>query len=108
VEIAYWMNSQLRLRTIAEREENEKKFFPYDAMAKRQTRNAAVCQNRVARLKNYQMFKQFHTQKAFNAVCSECGAKCEVPFKPQVDKPVYCHKCWSNHKPNRKGKTIKH
>ena len=38
-----------------------------------------------------------------NAVCSECGVECEVPFKPKADKPVYCQKCWSAHKPQRNG-----
>ncbi|MFA6428228.1 MAG: CxxC-x17-CxxC domain-containing protein [Candidatus Buchananbacteria bacterium] len=28
------------------------------------------------------------------AVCSECGQTCEVPFKPTGDKPVYCNNCF--------------
>jgi len=27
--------------------------------------------------------------------CSACGAKCEVPFKPTSDKPVYCSDCFA-------------
>ncbi len=27
--------------------------------------------------------------------CSECGEKCEVPFKPTSSKPVYCSDCFS-------------
>jgi CxxC-x17-CxxC domain-containing protein len=30
----------------------------------------------------------------FTATCSECGNKCEVPFKPSGDKPVYCSTCF--------------
>jgi len=30
------------------------------------------------------------------AVCSECGADCEVPFKPTGDKPVFCSNCFRN------------
>jgi CxxC-x17-CxxC domain-containing protein len=30
----------------------------------------------------------------FKAVCSECGADCEVPFKPSGDKPVLCSQCF--------------
>tara|TARA_B100000315_G_scaffold223408_1_gene228188 strand:- start:1354 stop:1689 length:336 start_codon:yes stop_codon:yes gene_type:complete len=26
--------------------------------------------------------------------CSDCGNKCEVPFKPTSDKPVYCSDCF--------------
>jgi len=30
------------------------------------------------------------------AVCAECGKECEVPFKPDGSKPVYCRECYSN------------
>lgn len=26
--------------------------------------------------------------------CSSCGVKCEVPFKPTSNKPVYCSDCF--------------
>ncbi len=26
--------------------------------------------------------------------CSSCGDKCEVPFKPTSDKPLFCNKCF--------------
>ena len=32
------------------------------------------------------------------AVCSDCGKKCEVPFRPTGDKPVYCTQCFSSHR----------
>jgi CxxC-x17-CxxC domain-containing protein len=28
------------------------------------------------------------------AVCSQCGKKCEVPFRPTGDKPVFCSECF--------------
>lgn len=31
------------------------------------------------------------------AVCSDCGKRCEVPFKPTNDKPVYCSQCFTEH-----------
>lgn len=31
-----------------------------------------------------------------SATCSDCGNKCEVPFKPRGDKPVLCSKCFKN------------
>ena len=30
------------------------------------------------------------------AICSECGANCELPFKPTGDKPVFCSNCFGN------------
>lgn len=29
-----------------------------------------------------------------SAVCDECGNRCEVPFKPSGDKPIYCSDCF--------------
>ncbi|MBW2963609.1 hypothetical protein KY306_02435 [Candidatus Woesearchaeota archaeon] len=28
-------------------------------------------------------------------ICSSCGARCEVPFKPTSNKPVYCDDCFA-------------
>jgi DNA-directed RNA polymerase len=32
------------------------------------------------------------------AVCSDCGAETEVPFKPTEGRPVYCKECYQKHK----------
>ena len=32
------------------------------------------------------------------AICSDCGKRCEVPFKPTGDKPVYCNQCFPSHR----------
>ena len=37
-------------------------------------------------------------RELFDAVCAECGAETKVPFKPRLDKPVYCKECFSNSK----------
>jgi CxxC-x17-CxxC domain-containing protein len=28
------------------------------------------------------------------AICAKCGQRCEVPFKPLSNKPVYCSRCF--------------
>ena len=33
----------------------------------------------------------------YEAICSDCGKKCEVPFKPSTDKPIYCSQCFTSH-----------
>ena len=38
--------------------------------------------------------KDFGPQESHKATCSECGAECEVPFKPAEDRPVYCKECF--------------
>ena len=45
------------------------------------------------------------------AVCDDCGVRCEVPFKPTGEKPIYCSNCFEDHgggsrrpeRPNRGG-----
>jgi CxxC-x17-CxxC domain-containing protein len=32
------------------------------------------------------------------AICAECGKSCEVPFKPNGEKPVYCSDCFAGGK----------
>ncbi|MFA6410673.1 MAG: CxxC-x17-CxxC domain-containing protein [Candidatus Buchananbacteria bacterium] len=36
----------------------------------------------------------FGDKRMFEAVCAKCGNKCEVPFRPTGDKPVYCSSCF--------------
>ncbi len=35
-------------------------------------------------------------REMFDAVCAQCGKETKVPFKPRLDKPVYCSECFSN------------
>jgi CxxC-x17-CxxC domain-containing protein len=36
----------------------------------------------------------------FVAVCTSCGNQAQVPFKPRMDKPVYCSDCFRQVKPD--------
>lgn len=36
-----------------------------------------------------------------DAVCSDCGQPCKVPFKPSANRPVYCRECFRKHRPPR-------
>jgi len=40
--------------------------------------------------------REMHT-----ATCAECGTECQVPFKPNGEKPVYCNDCFQDKKPAR-------
>ncbi len=37
-------------------------------------------------------------REMYDAVCSECGRETKIPFKPHLDKPVYCSECFSKRK----------
>jgi len=40
----------------------------------------------------------FRERSFTKAVCAECKAECEVPFRPTGDRPVYCKDCFSKRK----------
>lgn len=33
-------------------------------------------------------------RQMYDAVCTECGKACKVPFEPKTDRPVYCSDCF--------------
>ena len=33
-------------------------------------------------------------REVFEAVCSQCGQRTTVPFRPMPDRPVYCKPCY--------------
>lgn len=35
------------------------------------------------------------SMEMFQAVCASCGKTCEVPFRPNGKKPVYCKECFA-------------
>jgi CxxC-x17-CxxC domain-containing protein len=54
------------------------------------------------RLKRYRLFKTPKLEEYHEIVCSNCGSRCEVPFKPEPGRPVYCQECWKKWKPSLK------
>lgn len=38
-------------------------------------------------------------RQMFDAICSNCGNACQVPFNPSGDKPVYCSDCFEKMNP---------
>ncbi len=33
------------------------------------------------------------------ATCADCGKECEVPFKPQEGRDVFCQDCYKKRRP---------
>ena len=54
------------------------------------------------RLKRYKLFKSFHRVKTYVALCRNCGSRCEVPFSPDPNRPVFCQNCWKKRKQFKK------
>jgi len=40
-------------------------------------------------------------QEMHRTVCSDCGQECEVPFRPDHNRLVYCRDCWSKRRRSR-------
>ena len=36
----------------------------------------------------------------FAVICSSCGGQAQVPFKPRMDRPVYCSDCFRTVRPD--------
>ncbi len=47
-----------------------------------------------ARSPGAQKFGDREAIKMYKATCGQCGAQCEVPFKPLGKKPVLCGSCF--------------
>jgi CxxC-x17-CxxC domain-containing protein len=47
------------------------------------------------RLSRYHLFRSYCQNNMHKVVCTECGIECEVPFKPDQNRPVYCQTCWT-------------
>lgn len=42
-------------------------------------------------------------KQMFEAICDNCGKKCEVPFRPSSGKPIFCNDCFGqDHSASRK------
>lgn len=47
-------------------------------------------------------------RRMHKATCAECGGRCEVPFKPTGEKPVYCSDCFGGGGGHESKKTDSH
>ena len=100
VEIAYLDEIRnLGYEPLAERDEKRaKSFFHMMRWLKANPVMLRYAKTGWPRLKRYSMFKPFHQDEVHEALCSECGNPCEVPFKPDPHRPVFCPVCWRKRK----------
>ncbi len=42
------------------------------------------------------------SREMHKATCADCGKECEVPFKPDGSRPVYCRECYAKRRPPRR------
>ncbi len=44
----------------------------------------------------------YGNREMHKATCADCGKECDVPFKPDGTRPVYCRECYSKRRPPRR------
>lgn len=47
--------------------------------------------------------RDFERRNMHEAICDRCGKRCEVPFKPSGNKPVYCSDCFRKNEYSESG-----
>jgi CxxC-x17-CxxC domain-containing protein len=102
-EIAYLDEIRnLGYEPLSEREAKRAKSF-FHMMRWLKANPAMLCYAKTGwpRLARYHLFKAFHAESLYTAVCSSCRCTCEVPFKPDPDRAVYCKKCWAKRRRRR-------
>ena len=109
-EIAYLDEIRnLGYEPLEEREEKRaKSFFHMMRWLKANPEMMQYAKTGWPRLKRYRMFKELQEGgeplSLHLATCSECGEECEVPFKPDPHRPVYCRRCWGKQRRELKRK----
>ena len=103
VEIAYLDEIRnLGYEPLAERDEKRaKNFFHMMRWLKANPNMMQYAKTGWPRLARYRMFKPYEQKSErgkFAAVCADCGKECDVPFKPDAARPVYCKACWGRRK----------
>lgn len=43
-------------------------------------------------------------RQMFDAICDNCGNRCQIPFRPSAGKPVYCSHCFEGNQKQAAGK----
>lgn len=103
VEIAYLDEIRnLGYEPLPERDEKRaKNFFHMMRWLKSNPDMMKYAKTGWPRLSRYQMFKPYSEKVErgkFTATCADCKTECEVPFKPDGNRPVYCRICWAKRK----------
>jgi CxxC-x17-CxxC domain-containing protein len=103
-EIAYLDEIRnLGYEPLAEREAKRAKSF-FHMMRWLKANPSMLCYAKTGwpRLARYHLFQAFQAASLYTAVCSDCGCACEVPFKPDPERPVYCRVCWAKRRRRQK------
>jgi CxxC-x17-CxxC domain-containing protein len=67
---------------------------------RRATRDSSSDDRASGAPRGYERAEDRSPREYFVAICTSCGNQAQVPFKPRMDKPVYCSDCYRQIKPD--------
>ena len=50
-------------------------------------------------LRSYRNSRDERKPEMHKVICADCGNKCQIPFEPKFNRPVYCSECFQKNKP---------
>jgi CxxC-x17-CxxC domain-containing protein len=68
--------------------------------SRRAARDAGYDVRDIGGPRGYERGDERPTREYFAVICSSCGNQAQVPFKPRMDRPVYCSDCFREVKPD--------
>ena len=68
--------------------------------SRRASRDAGYDVRDIGGPRGYERGDDHVAREYFAVVCSSCGNQAQVPFKPRMDRPVYCSDCFRQVKPD--------
>lgn len=68
--------------------------------SRRATRDSGSDVREIGGPRGYERGDDHTAREYFAVVCSSCGNQAQVPFKPRMDRPVYCSDCFRQVKPD--------
>jgi CxxC-x17-CxxC domain-containing protein len=68
--------------------------------SRRASREAGYDVREIGGPRGYERSDDQVAREYFAVICSSCGNQAQVPFKPRMDRPVYCSDCFRQVKPD--------
>ena len=67
--------------------------------SRRASRDGGYEMREIGGPRGYERSDDRPVREYFAVICSSCGNQAQVPFKPRMDRPVYCSDCFRTVKP---------
>ncbi|MCE9653089.1 MAG: hypothetical protein K8Q89_08580 [Nitrosarchaeum sp.] len=74
---------------------SDKKFDRHSKSPQFQNRNSRTNEP----LRSYRNSGDKRKPEMHKVTCADCGNKCQIPFEPKFNRPVYCSECFQKNKP---------